>query len=241
MQETDVLLDAQNLGIKRIAGSPFWDVSLRVVSHEIIAISGAHRSGRSALLLTLSGYMKFTHGSLKIVDAELPRERKKSRRYVGLGLFGRINEFHERQPLEEVIASELKPAIKSPLFLEQSARLINDKQAMQQYVEDTLAYWKVTSSPQTEIVDLSPLEKVRLGIALAVLKKPRLLFVDDIESALTIEESHNLLRDIHSYVRENNCSALVGVLKSELTTHMDQIVNLKDKANHVANGDEEHA
>lgn len=116
MQEEQTFLEAKELGLKRFRRSPFWDVSLKVAPHQIVAISGEHGSGKSALLLALSGYMKFTNGILTIADVTLPNDFQESRQYVGLGLFSGINEFYKTQTIEEVLMSELKLAARSPLF-----------------------------------------------------------------------------------------------------------------------------
>ena len=117
MKDSKTLLEAKELGLQIFRRTPFWDVSLKVEPHQIVAISGEHGSGKSALLLALSGYMKFTNGTLTIADSTLPNDFKKSRKYVGLGLFNGINEFYKMQTIEEVLMSELKLAARSPLFL----------------------------------------------------------------------------------------------------------------------------
>ncbi|MFU0520406.1 ATP-binding cassette domain-containing protein [Gardnerella vaginalis] len=226
MQEEQTLIEAKELGLKRFRKSPFWDVSLKVTPHQIVAISGEHGSGKSALLLALSGYMKFTNGTLTIADATLPNDFKESRKYVGLGLFNGINEFYKTQTIEEVLMSELKLASASPLFREQYKNNVKNREALHQYAYNVLAYWKVLSPRETAIGDLTPYERMRLGIALALLKKPWILFVDGVETELTSEQSECLLSDIHEYVSKNYCSCLVGVLQSELEKQADQVLRL---------------
>ncbi|MFU0518302.1 ATP-binding cassette domain-containing protein [Gardnerella vaginalis] len=226
MQEEQTLIEAKELGLKKFRKSPFWNVSLKVKPHEIVAISGEHGSGKSALLLALSGYMKFTNGTLTIADATLPNDFKESRKYVGLGLFNGINEFYKTQTIEEVLMSELKLASASPLFREQYKNNVKNREALHQYAYNVLAYWKVLSPRETAIGDLTPYERMRLGIALALLKKPWILFVDGVETELTSEQSECLLSDIREYVSKNYCSCLVGVLQSELEKQADQVLRL---------------
>lgn len=226
MQEEQTLIEAKELGLKKFRKSPFWNVSLKVKPHEIVAISGEHGSGKSALLLALSGYMKFTNGTLTIADATLPNDFKESRKYVGLGLFNGINEFYNTQTIEEALMSELKLASASPLFREQYKNNVKNHEALQQYAYNLLAYWKVLSPRETAIGDLTPCERMRLGIALALLKKPWILFVDGVETELTSEQSECLLADIREYVSKNYCSCLVGVLQSEIEKKADQVLRI---------------
>ena len=170
--------------------------------------------------------MKFTSGTLTIVDASLPHDLRKSRQYVGLGLFNGINEFYKTQTIEEVLMSELKLAARSPLFLKQYKNDVKNREALQQYAYNVLAQWKVLSPRKTAIGELTPCERMRLAIALALLKQPWLLFVDGVETELTSEQSECLLSDIREYVSKNYCSCLVGVLQSELEKQADQVLRL---------------
>lgn len=226
MQDEQTLIEAKELGLKRFTRTSFWDVSLKVEPHQIVAISGEHGSGKSALLLALSGYMKFTNGTLKIADLSLPADTKESRQYVGLGLFSGINEFYNTQTIEEALMSELKLASASPLFREQYKNNVKNREALHQYAYNLLAYWKVLSPRETAIGDLTPCERMRLGIALALLKKPWILFVDGVETELTSEQSECLLADIRAYVSKHFCSCCVGVLQSELEKQADQVLRL---------------
>lgn len=226
MQDEQTLIEAKELGLKRFTRTPFWNVSLKVKPHQIVAISGEHGSGKSALLLALSGYMKFTNGTLKIADLSLPAGTRESRQYVGLGLFNGINEFYNTQTIEEVLMSELKLASASPLFREQYKNDVKNREALHQYAYNVLAYWKVLSPRETAIGDLTPCERMRLGIALALLKKPWILFVDGVETELTSKQSELLLADIRAYVSKHFCSCCVGVLQSEIEKQADQVLRL---------------
>ena len=77
------LLRAEHLGIKHLSGKEFWDVSLRVAPHQILALSGEHGTGKTALLLSLAGVMRTTHGSIHIM--ELPAQHYRSTLRISSG------------------------------------------------------------------------------------------------------------------------------------------------------------
>lgn len=88
-------LSARGLELETYAGFVYRNVDLDVFKGRVTAVRGRNGSGKSALLLTLAGRMKPTGGMLFVGGLELPRERAKAERHVGLGLFKGLNDLPE--------------------------------------------------------------------------------------------------------------------------------------------------
>lgn len=88
-------LSARDLELETYAGFVYRNVDLDVFKGRVTAVRGRNGSGKSALLLTLAGRMKPTGGMLSVGGLELPRERAKAERHVGLGLFKDLNDLPE--------------------------------------------------------------------------------------------------------------------------------------------------
>ena len=78
--------------MKTYAGYAYREVDVDVHKGELVAVRGRNGSGKTALLLTLAGRMKQTEGTLNVGEFELPRQRSKAERHVGLGLFSGLND-----------------------------------------------------------------------------------------------------------------------------------------------------
>ena len=236
------LLRADHLGIKHISGKAFWDVSLHVSPHQILAISGEHGTGKTALLLSLAGVMRTTHGSVHIMDVPLRHYRSIPRCYTGIALVRGLNDFYHTQTIKEAINCEL--GIAQKLYrrrLRHERALAQRPETMQvpheflgsqnefpsfESARQLLETWGVTAPLSQAIGTLTIDEQLRVSIALALLKKPLLLFIDDIESELTGAQTEQLLRDIRAYVNTHTCACVVEMLQHDLHRHADCVLKL---------------
>ncbi|MEG2864527.1 MAG: ATP-binding cassette domain-containing protein, partial [Eggerthellaceae bacterium] len=82
-----IFLEAHGLGLKTLMGYAYRDIDLLLGPGQILAVRGHNGSGKTALLLTLAGRMSYTEGTLRVGEFQLPRQRGKVQKTVGLGLF----------------------------------------------------------------------------------------------------------------------------------------------------------
>ncbi|MFD3688097.1 ATP-binding cassette domain-containing protein [Nocardiopsis sp. NPDC058631] len=129
--------------------------------------------GRSALLLTLTGRMRPSEGTVYVDGHELPRRARRVRRISSLGLMDDVNALDERLRVREHLSEGLL------LRMRPAARGLADE-VMEAADLGTL-------DRRTLVKDLSMLERRRLGVALALLAEPRLLAVDDVDGGLSGE------------------------------------------------------
>lgn len=236
------LLRADHLGIKHISGKAFWDVSLHVSPHQILAISGEHGTGKTALLLSLAGVMRTTHGSVHIMDVPLRHYRSIPRCYTGIALVKGLNDFYHTQTIKEAISCELGIAQKlyrrrlrhertmaqRPETMQMPHEFLGSQNEFPSFesARQLLETWGVTAPLSQAIGSLTIDEQLRVSIALALLKKPLLLFIDDIESELTDAQTEQLLRDIRTYVNTHTCACVVEMLQHDLHRHADCVLKL---------------
>ncbi|MDT0327745.1 ATP-binding cassette domain-containing protein [Nocardiopsis lambiniae] len=129
--------------------------------------------GRSALLLTLTGRMRPTSGTVYVDGHELPGRARRVRRISSLGLMTEVNALDERlrvrEHLSEAALLRFRPA----------ARGLADAAVEAAELADL--------DRDTMVKELPALERRRLGVALALMAEPRLLAVDDVDGGLSDE------------------------------------------------------
>lgn len=144
--------------------------------------------GRSALLLTLSGRMRPTGGTLHVDGYVLPDQARKVRRISALGLMDDVNALDERLRVSEHL-SEARL-----LRLRPSARSVSDAAMSAAGLADL--------DRRTMVKELSMLERRRLGVALALVCEPRLLVVDTVDSGLNDEHQAQMWRSLKKLADE---------------------------------------
>ncbi len=175
------LVRATDLGLRTRRGWVFRDVSAAVRPGTLMAITGPAHSGRTSLLLALTGRFVTNRGSLA-----LPR---RAHRALALGLVPGV---HEPEP--GLTAAE---HVEERLLL--LGRLRFRPRARRRYARHLLAASVYDGPLDTLGRDLDPLGRHRLCLALALLDAPALVAVDDVDVALTAGEQavlHALLRDV---------------------------------------------
>jgi RND superfamily putative drug exporter len=174
------VIHAEGLGLNGPEGQVFSDVNLSVPPGTVIAVHGPPGSGKTALLLALSGRMPVTAGRVKIAGHGLPgsgRSARAVRARVGLAETVGVNDLEDSLTVEQHVAERLST---------QSLRLWVPRSAVTRVldaVDD--AFVNTGHSPglgrKTLVADLSPLDRKALGLALAMIGKPAVIAVDNVD------------------------------------------------------------
>ena len=195
-------ISARGLGLKTYAGYAYRDVDVDVHKGELVAVRGRNGSGKTALLLTLAGRMKQTEGTLSVGGFELPRQRSKVERHVGLGLFSGLND------------------------LQDSLTELYGRRPHREAVTDYLRQWQLGDVANVRVKDLTSQKLAQLGIALAFVGEPDAVVVDDVESQLTMSQSEALVDLLLDAARTRNVAVVVGVVERDLAAMADATVYL---------------
>ncbi|EST34473.1 hypothetical protein N566_18520 [Streptomycetaceae bacterium MP113-05] len=193
--ETDgVAVTATGLELRGTRGVVFEDIGLRAEPGSLIVVDGPSGSGRTALLLALTGRMKPTSGTAEVGGHRLPRHSAAVRRLSALGPVPGITDpepshsigeqLRERTLLLRRFDGPLRALLAPPARRAAATREQEEAALSAAGLEpDTLP-----RGTRTAFRDLSRPEAFRLGVALALLGRPRLLAVDDIGFKLTTAE-----------------------------------------------------
>ena len=200
------IIEARGLELKTVLGCPYSGVDLDVRQGSVFALRGRNGAGKTSLLLTLAGHTRFTSGSLKVLGMELPKNRGKVQKRVGLGLFEGLNDLASAQLVRSAVSAEFE------LYNRKIAR-----ENITRYLDE----WKLEGIAEKRIRELTRDELVHLYIALAWASHPDIIAVDDIESQLTKDQSTAIMNDLRSLSRKRNVTILVGVLERDLAAMAD--------------------
>lgn len=202
---------ARGLELKTFAGCVFRGVDVDVHRGELVAVRGRNGSGKTALLLTLAGRMKSTGGTLEVGGYELPRQRAKVERRVGLGLFSGLNDLQESLTVLYALGAEFELYGRKPR-----------REAVTGYLRE----WGLADVANVRVKDLTSEKLAQLGIALAFVGEPDAVVVDDVESQLTMSQSEGLVQLLLDAARTRGAAIVVGVVERDLAAMADATVYL---------------
>ncbi|WP_330283853.1 ATP-binding cassette domain-containing protein [Streptomyces sp. NBC_00588] len=185
---------ARGLGLKGPRGWAFRDVSFEAEPGVLIAVEGPSGSGRTCLLLALTGRMKPTAGAAEVGGWKLPQQMAAVRRASALAHVAGVTDLepaltvgehlHERALLQRRFGDSLRALLRPRAERRAEAGLRIDA-ALAAAGLDREALPK---GSRTAVRDLKRLEALRLSIALALMGSPRLLGVDDTDLKLSDAE-----------------------------------------------------
>ncbi|MFG2493356.1 ATP-binding cassette domain-containing protein [Streptomyces caniferus] len=185
---------AAGFGVKGPRGWAFRDIDLTAGPGSLIAVQGPSGSGRTCLLLALTGRMKSAAGTAEVGGLPLPKKMSAVRSVTALAHVPGVAELdpaltvgehlRERALLQGRFGGSLRALLRPRRERRAEARALVDNAL-------TAAGLDLESLPKgirTSVRDLERLEALRLSVALALIGGPRLLAVDDTDLKLSDHE-----------------------------------------------------
>jgi ABC-2 type transport system ATP-binding protein len=187
-------ITAEGFGLEGPRGWAFQEIGLDAEPGSLIAIEGPSGSGRTCLLLALTGRMKATEGTAAVGGARLPKQLAAVRRVSALANVAGVTDLdpaltvgehlRERALLQRRFADSVRGLLRPRAERLTEARLrIDIAPAAAGLDREALP-----KASRTAVRDLERLEALRLSIALALVGRPRLLGVDDTDLKLSDAE-----------------------------------------------------
>lgn len=185
---------AGGLGLRGPRGWAFRGVTFSGAPGALIAIEGPSGSGRTCLLLTLTGRMRPTEGEATTGGLRLPRRADAVRRIAALGPVPGVSEldpaFTVAEHLRErALLQRRFDGSPRALLRPRRERVATARARIDAALEAAgLAPATLPKGERTSVRDLERLEALRLSVALALMGRPRLLAVDDTDLKLSDAE-----------------------------------------------------
>ncbi|MHB6907445.1 ATP-binding cassette domain-containing protein [Streptomyces sp. DB-54] len=193
-------INARGIGVKGPRGWAFRGVDLTAEPGALIAVQGPSGSGRTCLLLALTGRMRIAEGHATVAGFPLPKRMGTVRARTALAHVPGIADLEPALTVAEHLQEQAllghrgAPLLWGRRRREATRALVDAALAAAGLDPDTLS-----KGLRTCVRDLERLEALRLSVALAVMHQPRLLAVDDLDLKLSAEEraaAWQMLRDV---------------------------------------------
>ncbi|MET8574789.1 ATP-binding cassette domain-containing protein [Streptomyces sp. NPDC005012] len=192
---------ARGLGVKGPRGWAFRGVAFEAEPGSLVAVTGPSGSGRTALLLALTGRMRPTEGTAEVAGRVLPKRMAEVRRVTGVANVPGVTDLDPALTVAEHLrervlvgrryggtaADLLRGLLRPP-----RVRAAADAARVRAALEDVgLGLADLPKGGRTAVRDLSREQELRLSVALALLgrpDRPAVVAVDDADLGLTASE-----------------------------------------------------
>ena len=161
-------------------GPIFNDVTVEVGAGEWLVVHGPSGSGKTALLLTVAGRMHLQTGRLRVDGRLLPQQASAVRHCVALAEMRGVNDLDDTLTVDQHIAERL--SIRSFGLWVSRRRLGPVRESLNAALRHAHEEAGVPFDPvdgSTPVGSLSPVERMVLGVVLAMTDDPRLVVLDD--------------------------------------------------------------
>lgn len=189
-----VAVSAEGFGLKGPRGWAFRGIGLDAEPGALIAIEGVSGSGRTCLLLALTGRMKASEGTAAVGGARLPKQLAAVRRISAVANVAGLTDLdpaltvgehlRERALLQRRFGDSLRGLLRPRAERATEAKLRIDTAL----IAAGLDREALPKGSRTAVRDLERMEALRLSVALALIGRPRLLGVDDTDLKLSDAE-----------------------------------------------------
>lgn len=87
--------------------------------------------------------------------------------------------------------------------------------------------------------NLSGGQKQRVALARAFIRKPQIMLLDDVTSALDVSTEQEILGNIYKYTKENNITTIITAQKVTSLSICDRVIVIQDgKISEIGNNEE---
>ncbi|MET7537189.1 ATP-binding cassette domain-containing protein [Streptomyces sp. NPDC005507] len=236
-----VAVSAEGFGLKGPRGWAFRGVDIGAEPGALVAVEGPSGSGRTCLLLALTGRMRPTEGTASVGPFRLPKQLSAVRRISALAHVPGVTDLDPALTVEEHLRERALLQRRFDGSLRALLRPRAGRAAASRLRIDTalaaagLDRESLPKGTRTAVRDLERIEALRLSVALALIGRPRLLGVDDADLKLSDAERAEVW-DLLRSVAESG-TTVVAVCSEAPTDAVVVSTAPAEKAAHTENGE----
>ncbi|SFE64088.1 ABC transporter [Actinopolyspora alba] len=167
MSTEGVAITARGISVRGPLGPVFSNVDAEIRPGELATVTGPSGTGRTALLLTLSGRLRPITGTIEVDGRSLPKGAKRARTLIAPARLRPGFELEGRWRVREAVRERRI-----------TTKVDNDD------ISDAFDLVGIDPEPEAVIDSLHPGERLLLAVALGMAALPAGLLVDDVELGL---------------------------------------------------------
>jgi ABC-2 type transport system ATP-binding protein len=207
--EAPAAVSAQGITVRYGAKVAVDDVDFHVSPGEVVGLIGPNGAGKTSLLECVEGLRRPAAGTVAVFGVDPLRDRTAMARQAGVQL--QDSAYPARARVDEV------------------CRLFASFYPEPAEVDELLAQFELSDKRKSQVTRLSGGQRQRLSLVLALIGRPKVVFLDELTTGLDPEAR----RMVWDGLRERNDAGLTVVLTSH---HMDEVEYLCDRVSVMVSG-----
>ncbi len=219
-----MLLEAKKI-TKRFPGVLAVDnVDFEVYENEIVSLVGENGAGKSTLIKVLTGTLKPDSGEIYVNGEKVSYHSPLDAFKRGISVIHQELNLCENLTVSENIflAHELVRGKKKALYS------LVDEKTMRRKAQELLDMIGARFSPNTYVSDLTTAQRQMVEICKALVKEPKVIFMDEPTSSLTVEETRRLFEIIKRLKERGISIVFVSHKLEEVKEISDRVVVMRD-------------
>jgi ABC-2 type transport system ATP-binding protein len=211
MPKSEIAVRAQRVRLSSGDRRVYPAMTFEIEAGSVTALLGASGTGKTALLLTIAGRMRGWHGDLAVCGLDAARQSGRVRGLVGLGLMPGVNDLAEALTCAQHVTE-------AHVFVPRSKR---------SSYRDVLAEVGLDGAANVQVKHLDAEQRIRLGIALAIVRDVRVVVVDELDRDLNREERTRVLTLLRE-LSEDGLTVLFACVDDATAAHADLVIGLEN-------------